>query len=342
MDSELKQALEARFDRMKPGEDGWAILADAGVLGLPFAEAHGGLALPPTTGFAVLEVLGPRALAQPYLESVLLAGGLLDRAGGALAEHWLPQVAEGSARLALAWLDGTEPVRATEDADGWRLRGAKLLAIDAERADLLVVTAETADGPAAFALSPSAVSSLRGYPTIDGRQAADLWFNGVPVDRAARLDLGAADIAATLDLAVAAIAAEAAAIMARLVTDTRDYCRQREQFDQPIASFQVIQHRLVDMHIEARRAEAAAAMARDALDLPPPERARAISAAKVTIADTGRFVGQQAVQLHGGMGMTEELPISALFKQLTVIEGEFGSRDDHLARYMATEPEAAG
>ncbi len=335
MDSELTQALEARFDRIKPGENGWAVLAEAGVLGLPFAEAHGGLALPTTTGFAVLRVLGSRALALSYLECVLLAGGLLDKAGGALAEHWLPQVAEGGARLALAWLDGTEPLRADEDADGWRLRGAKRLAIDAERADLLIVTAKTADGPTAFAVASSAVSSLRSYPTIDGRKAADLWFDGVPVDRAARLDLDAADIAATCDLAVAAIAAEAAAIMKRLVTDTRDYCRQREQFDQPISAFQVIQHRLVDMHIEARRAEAAAAMAADALDLPSPERARAISAAKVTIADAGRFVGQQAVQLHGGMGMSEELIVSALFKRLTVIEGEFGTRDEHLVRYMA-------
>jgi alkylation response protein AidB-like acyl-CoA dehydrogenase len=123
--------------------------------------------------------------------------------------------------------------------------------------------------------------------------------------------------------------------MARLVSDTRDYCVQREQFGKAISSFQVVQHRLVDMHIEARRAAAAAALAADALDLDPPERAKVISAAKVTIADAGRFVGQNAVQLHGGMGMTEELPVSALFKRLTVIESEFGTRDEHLARYMA-------
>ncbi|MCH2236479.1 MAG: hypothetical protein A2792_09165 [Sphingomonadales bacterium RIFCSPHIGHO2_01_FULL_65_20] len=335
MDSELKHALEARFDRIKAGDDGWAVLADAGVLGLPFAEAHGGLALPATAGFAVLEVLGCRAVALPYLECVLLAGGLLDKAGGMLAETWLPQVAEGRARVALAWLDGPEPLRANEDADGWRLRGSKLLAIGTEHAKLLVVTAETDYGRAAFAVPSSAVSSLRGYPTIDGRQASDLWFDGVHIDSSARLNVGADDIAAMNDLAVAAIAAEAAAIMARLVTDTRDYCRQREQFEQPIAAFQVIQHRLVDMHIEARRAAAAAAMAADALDLAGPERARAISAAKVTIADAARFVGQQAVQLHGGMGMTDELIVSVLFKRLTVIESEFGTRDEHLARYMA-------
>lgn len=335
MDSELKHALEARLDRLKPGDDGWAVLADAGVLGLPFAEAHGGVELPATAGFAVLEVLGSRAVALPYLECVLLAGGLLDKAGGALAEQWLLQVAEGGARLALAWLDGAEPLRAHEDADGWRLRGSKLLAVGAEQAELLVVTAETAQGQAAFALPLSAVSSLRGYPTIDGRQAADLWFDGVQVEPGARLNVSADDIAAMHDFAVAAIAAEAAAIMARLVTDTRDYCRQREQFEQPIAAFRVIQHRLVDMHIEARRAAAAAAMAADALDLSGSERARAISAAKVTIADAGRFVGQQAVQLHGGMGMTDELVVSALFKRLTVIESEFGTRDEHLARYMA-------
>lgn len=123
--------------------------------------------------------------------------------------------------------------------------------------------------------------------------------------------------------------------MARLLTDTRDYCLQRRQFDQAIAGFQVIQHRLVDMHIAARQAAAAAAMAAGARDLAPHDRARAISAAKVTIADAGRFVCQQAVQLHGGMGMTDALAVSALFKRPTVIDSEFGTRGDHLASYMA-------
>ena len=330
---DLHDALGARFDRLKPGSDGWQALADAGVLGLPFSEAHGGLALPPRDGFAVLGALGPRAIALPYLEGVLLAGSLLDRAGGEAAAHWLPRLAAGDAKLALAWIDDREPACAVVDAAGWRLSGGKLLAIGAAEADALIVTADTAEGMAAFLLPRDAVA-MKAYPTIDGRRAADVLLDDVVLPGAARLALNPDDIAEALDMGAAAIAAEAAAIMTRLVTDTRDYCRQREQFGQAISSFQAVQHRLVDMHIEARRAAAAAALAADALDLEPAARAKAISAAKVTIAEAGRFVGQNAVQLHGGMGMTEELPVSALFKRLTAIESEFGTRDAHLARYM--------
>lgn len=334
MDSELKDALGTRFNRLKAGEDGWQALAEAGVLGLPFAEAHGGLGLAPRDGFAVLEVLGPKAIALPYLECVLLAGTLLDRAGGDAAAHWLPRVAAGEAKLAFAWIDDREPARAEIDVAGWRLSGGKLLAIGAAEADAVIVTARADDGPAAFLIAREALA-MKAYPTIDGRRAADLLLDDVTVGSDARLAVEPEDIADILDLGAAAIAAEAAAIMTRLVTDTRDYCVQREQFGKAISGFQVVQHRLVDMHIEARRAGAAAALAADALDLDTSERARAISAAKVTIADAGRFVGQNAVQLHGGMGMTEELPVSALFKRLTVIESEFGTRDEHLARYMA-------
>jgi alkylation response protein AidB-like acyl-CoA dehydrogenase len=334
MDAELKDALDARFDRLKPEEDGWRALVDAGALGLPFAEARGGLGLPPRDGFAVLEVLGARAIALPYLECVLLAGTLLDRAGDEAAAHWLPRVAAGDAKLAFAWIDDREPARARIDAAGWRLSGGKLLVTGAAEADAVIVTAETADGPAAFLIAREALA-MKAYPTIDGRRAADLLLDDVTIPGDARLATEADDIAEILDLGTAAVAAEAAAIMARLVADTRDYCVQREQFGKAISSFQVIQHRLVDMHIEARRAAAAAALATDALNLDTAERAKAISAANVTIADAGRFIGQNAVQLHGGMGMTEELPVSALFKRLTVIESEFGTRDAHLARYMA-------
>jgi alkylation response protein AidB-like acyl-CoA dehydrogenase len=332
--AELKDALGARLDRLKPGEDRWQTLADAGVLGLPFAEAHGGLGLAVRDGFAVLETLGERAVALPYLECVLLAGVLLDRAGGPHAAALLPRVVRGEAKLALAWLDDKEAAHADPDSTGWRLTGGKLLAIGGAEAEALVVTANTADGLAAFLLPRDAVA-MKAYPTIDGRRAADILLDDVALPATARLNLNPDEVAEIFDIGAAAIAAEAAAIMARLVTDTRDYCRQREQFGQAISSFQAVQHRLVDMHIEARRASAAAALAADALDHDPAERAQAISAAKVTIADAGRFIGQNAVQLHGGMGMTEELAVSALFKRLTVIESEFGTRDAHLARYMS-------
>lgn len=313
---------------MRPGEDVWQALAEAGVLGIPFAEEYGGLGFQPRDAFPVLEVLGQRAIAVPYLENVLMAGLLIERAGGAQAAAWLPRIASGEARVALAWLGDVH-------ADGWTLNGRKLLAIGAGQADAIVVTTQHGDQAKAFLLTPDQCA-LKDYPTIDGKRAADVTLDGVEVSADAELAIDQALLDALFDTASAATTAEAAAIMARLVSDTRDYCKQREQFGQAISDFQVVQHRLVDMHIETRRAEAAAALAADALDLPSADRAKAISAAKVTVADTGRFVGQNAVQLHGGMGMTEELIVSALFKRLTVIESEFGTRDDHLARYMAS------
>lgn len=324
---QLRQALEARLDRLRTGEDVWQALAEAGVLGIPFAEEHGGLGLRPRDAFPVLEVLGSRAVAMPYLENVLLAGLLLARVGGAHAATWLPRIASGEARVALAWLGDVQ-------MDGWTLDGRKLLAIGAGQADAIIVTAQDGDQTKAFLLTPDQCA-LKDYPTIDGKRASDLTLDGVAVSADIELTVGEPLLDEVFDIASAAIASEAAAIMARLVTDTRDYCKQREQFGQAISDFQVVQHRLVNMHIETRRAEAAAALAADALELAPSDRAKAISAAKVTIADAGRFVGQNAVQLYGGMGMTEELTVSALFKRLTVIESEFGTRDHHLARYMA-------
>lgn len=331
---DLRDALGARLDAAG-GQDVQALLAEAGVLGLPFAEAHGGLGLDVRAGFAVLEVLGPRAIASGYLESVLLAGALVDRAGGESTLLVLPELSVGAATLAFACTDDPRaPLRATQGAEGWVLDGRKIVVIDGADSDHVVALASVGGEAAAF-LVPQGVAEVQRYPTIDGRVAADLNFHHVALPWSARLSVAAEDIARTLDVGVAGVAAEAAAIMARLVADTRDYLVERRQFGQPIASFQAVQHRLVDMLIESRRAAAAARLAAAALDLPAPERGTRISAAKVTIADAARFVGQNAVQLHGGMGMTEELPVSALFKRLTVIEGEFGSRDAHLLRFMA-------
>jgi len=330
----LKRALQSRLDAAADG-DCWPLLAEAGVLGLPFREEHGGLGLDVRDGFAVLEVLGASARPGAYLETVLLAGRLLDLAGDEAAARLLPEVAAGKRKIALADVDDPRlPLRAQADADGWVLDGRKIIVIAGAEAGHVLALADAAGESAAFLLSRDMLE-CKSLTTIDGRPAADLRFMQLRLPRAARLAVTADEIERTQDVGAAAVAAEAAAIMLRLVRDTRDYLAQRQQFDQPIASFQAVQHRLVDMHIESRRAVAAAALARNALDLDARARAAAVSAAKVTIVDTARFVGRNAVQLHGGMGMTEELPVSALFRRLTVIESEFGSRDAHLLRYMA-------
>lgn len=328
--------LSARLDRLTNSEDGWMALVDAGVLGIPFTETHGGLNLDPRDAFPVLEVLGERAMTLPFLETVLMSGLLIQKAGGTHADFWLPHIVSGKARLATAWIDDEKaPTVAVPEGDGWRITGRKLLSVCAAQADAIIVITHYDDDIAVFIISPDKVN-LQNYPTIDGRNAADLHFKEFLITENQRLDLNQSTFTEILDIGTAAIVAEASAIMARLVTDTRDYCKQREQFGQPIASLQVIQHRLVDMHIAARQAAAAANLAANALSLDHDTRNKAISAAKVTVADTARFIGQNAVQLHGGMGMTEELIIAALFKRLMVIESEFGSRDDHLVRYLAT------
>jgi len=331
---ELKNMLSARFDRLKDGEDGWKMLVDAGVLAIPFDENYGGMGLGPQDAFPVLEALGERAIALPYLETVLLSGLLLQKAGGEHAGHWLPLIGSGNARLAAAWIDDeASPVTAIRTGDGWRLTGRKLLSVGAAEADAIIVMARYNDEIVTFIVPPAQIE-MQSYPTIDGRTAADLQFDDLNASDSHRLEVDRLMWDEIVDIGTAAVISEAAAIMARLVNDTRDYCQQRKQFEAPIASFQAVQHRLVDMHIAARQAAAAANLAAGALSHDNDARIKAISAAKVATADAARFVGQNAVQLHGGMGMTEELAISALFKRLTIIENEFGSREDHLVHYM--------
>ena len=205
---------------------------------------------------------------------------------------------------------------------GWLLHAAALS------------TGGRSDGaPGLFVVDGKAAIVRRRYFTIDGRSAADLSFEATPA-RAIRLD--AADLLeAARYTALACLAVEAAALMRRLVSDTAAYVRQREQFGKPLFTFQVVQHRVVDMEIEVRRTGAIARRAIAALEEPPAVRLKLASAAKVTASRGGRFVGQQAVQLHGAMGMTQELAIGRLFKRLTVIENELCSVDEALRRFAA-------
>jgi alkylation response protein AidB-like acyl-CoA dehydrogenase len=251
-------------------------------------------------------------------------------------DAWLARIAD-SARVAVA---GIEPqplgvVRATQTKQSWRLSGQSRIVLDAWDADALIVVAEDiASDPHLFLVEPNAKGvAKRAVPTLDGRMAADLTFDDV--DAGAPLPGDSASmLALTRDEALACICLEAAGLMRRLVRDTVVYVKQREQFGQPLGGFQVVQHRLVDMNIQARRAGAIARRAMASLDADEITRQRATSAAKVTICKAGRFVGQSAVQLHGGMGMTVELAIGRCFKRLTAIESQLGSADYHLRRFQ--------
>ncbi len=226
---------------------------------------------------------------------------------------------------------------AERDGDGWVLRGSKIVAMSAPLATHLLVTARTAGGISLFSRSTPTGSAIEThhYRTVDDRRAADLDLRrllratccwATKARRGRRL-------AQARDEGAAAVCAEAVGCMRKVLADTVEYCKQRQQFGQPIGSFQVLQHRMVDMYMELEQAVAAVYLAVLNLEAAPDVRARAVSAAKATIGRAARFVGQQAVQLHGGMGMTEELAIGHYFKRLTAIQYEFGSTDYHVARY---------
>jgi alkylation response protein AidB-like acyl-CoA dehydrogenase len=179
---------------------------------------------------------------------------------------------------------------------------------------------------------------MRSYPTIDGRRAADVTFEHVrvPADALIGEEGDAAEaMERSIDEGIAAMSAEAVGLLSKLHEDTLEYAKQRRQFGQPIGRFQVLQHRLVDMYMEIELARSAAFRATLRLSAPAKERARAASAAKVTINKACRMVGQNAVQIHGGMGMTDELAVSHSFRRATAIELELGTTDFHLARHAA-------
>lgn len=328
---QLKDALLARL--AVAGEArAWSALQAAGVTGLRVPEALGGSGLAFPDAVPVLEALGELCVPTPFLETGIVAAGLLAATPTAEGNALLTAIAAEGAVVAVAGLDAAT-LTAVPTGDGWRLEGEAKIVIDALAAKaLLVLAALPSCETVAFLLPPDA-PSRRPVATIDGRLAADLTFAGVtargPIMLPACLDR-------VRDEAVAALCVEAAGLMRRLVRDTVAYAKQREQFGQALGTFQVVQHRLVDMNIQARRASAIARRAVAAIDGDPAQRARLVSAAKVTAARAGRFVGQNAVQLHGGMGMTQELPVGRCFKRLTVIGNQLGGADCHLIRFSET------
>ncbi len=307
---------------------------ELGILGATFPEEIGGIGGGPTELMIISEALGQALVIEPYVGTVVLAGGLLARIDGEASEALLTSIAEGSAVMTLA---GGADLTASRDGDGWVLSGSAEVVADAPLATHLLVAAPTSSGVALFctdfdAEAPPAGLAVHAYRTIDDRRAADLVFDGVRLGEPLAGDTAAA-LDRARDEATAAVCAEAVGCMRKVLGDTVEYCKQRQQFGQPIGGFQVLQHRMVDMYMEVEQAVAAVYLAILNLQAEPCVRARAVSAAKATVGRAARFVGQNAVQLHGGMGMTEELAIGHYFKRLTAVQYEFGSTDCHLARY---------
>jgi alkylation response protein AidB-like acyl-CoA dehydrogenase len=333
--------------------DIWRGFADElGILGAALPEEVGGIGGGPVEVMVIAEALGHSLVVEPYVDTVVVAGGLLRRAGGDAADALLEEIVAGTAVVAVAAAEPTSGDRwedvstvAERDGDGWVLRGSKIVVASAPLATHLLITARTsgraaeAEGVSLFLVeldSAPAGIEIHNYRTVDDRRASDLVFDGLRLPGGALLgEEGKAGpwIAAARDDGAAAVCSEAVGCMRKVLADTVDFCKQRRQFGQPIGSFQVLQHRMVDMYMELEQSVGAVYLAVLHLDSDPTIRARAVSAAKATIGRAARFIGQQAVQLHGGMGMTEELAIGHYFKRLTAIQYEFGSTDHHVARY---------
>jgi alkylation response protein AidB-like acyl-CoA dehydrogenase len=322
--------------------DVWRGFADElGILGAALPEDLGGIGGGPVEVMVIAEALGNALVIEPYVDTVVVAGGLLQRAGDPAATALLEKVVAGSAIVALAaaepdtgehWQDVSTVAERAGDA--WVLRGSKIVAMNAPIATHLLITASTPAGLSLFLVDAdwSAIEAHH-YRTVDDRRAADLRFDGVPAVLVGEEGQAWPSLAQARDEGAAAVCAEAVGLMRKVLADTVEYCKQRQQFGQPIGSFQVLQHRMVDMYMEVEQAIAAVYLAVLNLEAEPDTRARAVSAAIATIGRAARFVGQQAVQLHGGMGMTEELAIGHYFKRLTALQYEFGSTDYHVARY---------
>jgi len=329
--------------------DIWTRFADMGLLGLPFGESDGGLGGGAVETLIVMEAFGRHLVLEPYLPSIILGGGCLRR--GATAEQrmrLLPRIIDGSSVLALAHSErgarfelAHVATTAKRDGDGWLLDGAKHYVLHGQSANSLIVSARISgnardpQGLALFLVDATAAGlERRGYSTQDGTLAADLRLAGVRVDRGALIgEPGEALvlIEQVVGDALAALCAEAVGAMARALEITVEYLKVRKQFGAPIGSFQALQHRAVDMLVmveQARSMALYAAMMGNEAD--PEERARALSAAKHQVGRAARFVGEQAVQLHGGIGMTEECQVGHYYRRLTVLDLLFGDSHHHL------------
>ena len=313
--------------------DIWRGFADElGILGATLPESVGGSGGGPVEAMVIAEELGRALVIEPWIDTVVVAGGLLQRAGGTAATGVLERIADGSAIIASA-LDAAS-TRAVRDGEHWTLSGSPAVVMNAPIATHLLIAADTGDRVGLFLTA--AEVPMHAYRTVDDRRAADLVFDGLRLPADALIDPDAApSLERARDEGAAAVCAEAVGAMRRVLDDTVEYTKQRQQFGQPIGSFQVLQHRMVDMYMELEQAVAAAYLATLKLGEEPALRARAVSAAKATVGRAARFIGQNAVQLHGGMGMTEELAIGHYFKRLTALQYEFGSTDFHRARYAA-------
>ena len=349
-------ALDSRR-KLVASEDGfsrkhWKQMAELGWLGVALPEEYGGIDGGPVEIMIIMEAFGSGLVVEPYLASVVLGGGFLLHGGSDRQKtELLPKLGAGELMLAFAYAERQSrydlhdvALRAEPDGEGYLLNGHKGVVLHAACADKIIVSTRTAgeardpQGITLFLVDRDAEGlSRRDYPTVDGLRASELTFENVRVDAADIIGQPGEAlplIERIADAGIAALCAEAVGCIQVLHDATNEYLKTRQQFGRPLSSFQVLQHRMVDMYMELEQARSMAYLTTLKLEDPDPvERQRAAAAAKVQIGKSGRYAGQQSVQLHGGMGMTDELSIGHYFKRLTMIDIMFGNQDHHLKRF---------
>jgi len=329
----------------------WNQFAELGLLGLPIAEEHGGFGGGPVDVMLLMQAFGRHLVLEPYLATVVLGGTALKLAGDAAQQgEILPEIAAGSLKLAFAHSERQSrydvadvATTARRDAGGWVLEGAKSVVLHGDSADRLIVSARTAGGrDEAMGLSLFLVDAeasglaRRGYALRDGTRAAEVSLSGVRLPAEALLgevDHALPVIDRIIEAGIAATVAEVIGTCETMQAMTLDYLKTRVQFGKPIGENQALQHRAAEMLIALEQGRSMAMLAAMSVEEPDPaERARAISMAKVGVGQAGRFVSQNAIQLHGGIGMTEEYAVGHFFRRVMVIEHLFGDTATHLDR----------
>jgi alkylation response protein AidB-like acyl-CoA dehydrogenase len=336
--------------------EAWAQYAELGLLSLPFPEEFGGLGGNAVDLMLVMQWVGRGLLLEPFLSTVVMGGGLIRDAGSpSLKGELLPRIGAGEIKLALACYEAEGrydlsqvACAAAPSGSGWRLTGVKTVVLDAPSADYFLVSARAGVGVGAGAHDARGISlflvdraapgvTLLTYPTQSGGRAADLRLEDVTVEANSLIGApgqGLGLVERAVDRGIAALCAEAVGIMAALNEATLNYLKTRKQFGVPIGKFQALQHRMADMLIAAEQARSMAIIAAVHGDSDDPlERRRAVSGAKAYIGQAARSVGQEAVQLHGAMGVVDDVIVSHYFKRLTMIDLSLGNADFHLARF---------
>jgi alkylation response protein AidB-like acyl-CoA dehydrogenase len=337
--------FEARKKIVAAGhsEKVWGAFAEMGLTGIPFSPDFGGFGGGAVDLMSVMEAFGEALVVEPYLATLMAARCVANAGSDAQKKAVLPQVVEGKLKMAFAFSEkgsrydlAPGAVKAKKAGSGWTLEGEKAVVLGAPAAGKLVVSAQAPAGPSLF-LVDAKVVKIKPYATLDEMRAADVVLSGAAGELLGTEGKALSVIEEGVDFGTALICAEAVGAMKFSCDTTLEYLKTRKQFGVAFGTFQALQHRMVDMYVAYEQAKSMACLACSRVDgaADAKERSHAVSAAKIKVADNARLISQEAIQLHGGMGMSEELKVSHAFRRLTMIAQQFGDADHHLERFAA-------